>query len=270
MNKLLRTVEKESSQGAMKVGQSEADPVKFAILCMPRTGSSMLTQWLSTHKDIRCLPAIFSKTGWPPRQVSGVGAFAWMRENLDSEWDNLSLRLSKPAKLLREIVAKSSDKVAVGFKHHIGSDNITEPLLGRGAGTRKIILTRNNLLAAYSSHKVVEATGQGAARAGQSIVRAAVTFDPVEFSRFAAKRQRLYEHAREQVRGPVMEIDYTAVRTEEGIGLIGRFLGVDPAGFGLQQTAKRNSDEIVSRFSDPEVVLSYLKQHGLENWASET
>jgi hypothetical protein len=236
---------------------------------MPRTGSSMLTQWLSTHKDVRCLTAIFSEAGWPPKRVSGMGAFGWIRGNISSEWDELSLRLAKPAKLLREIVAKSSDKAAVGFKHHIGSDSITEPLLGRGAGTRKIILTRNNLLAAYSSHKVVEATGQGAARAGQSIVRAEVIFDPEEFSKFAAKRQRLYEHAREQVRRPAMEIDYTAVRAEGGLAIIAEFLGVDPEGFGPQKTAKRNSDEIVSRFANPDVVRAYLREHDLERWAAE-
>jgi hypothetical protein len=230
----------------------------------------MLTQWLSTHKDIRCLPAIFSESGWPPKQASGEGAFGWIRNNIGAEWDNLSLRIAKSAKLLREIAAKNPDKAAVGFKHHLGSNDFTEPLLGRGPGTRKVVLTRNNLLAAYSSHKVVEATGQGAARVGDSIVRAAVLFDPAEFSRFVAKRRRLYEHAREQARKPIMEIDYTAVRTMEGIAEIGRFLGVDPAGFGPQQTAKRNSDDIVSRFANIDAVLSYLREYRLENWTSES
>jgi hypothetical protein len=250
--------------------RSETGPSKFVVLSMPRTGSSMLTQWLSTHKDVRCLPAIFSDAGWPAKKAGGEGPFGWIRNNIGPEWDNLSLRLAKSAKLLREIVAKSPDKLAVGFKHHLGTSEITEPILGRGAGTRKIILTRNNLLAAYSSHKVVEATGQGAARVGQSIVRAEVIFDPEEFSKFISKRRRLYAHAREQARKPVMEIDYTAVRTEEGMAQIGLFLGVDPCGFGPQKTAKRNSDNIVSRFANSDAVLSYLQEHGLEYWTTES
>jgi hypothetical protein len=237
---------------------------------MPRTGSSMLTQWLSTHATIRCLPAIFSEAGWPSKQAEGEGTLAWIRRNIDPKWDDLSLRLAKPTKLLREILAKSSDKTAVGFKHHLGSSDITEPILGRGSGTRKIILTRNNLLAAYSSHKVAEQTGQGAARVGQSIVRATVTFDPDEFSRFVVKRRRLYEHAREQARRPSIEIDYTAVRTPEGLAQIARFLGVDPSGFGTPQTAKRNSDDIVSRFGNSDAVRSYLEKNDLTHWATET
>jgi hypothetical protein len=254
----------------MSAERSESGPIKFVILSMPRTGSSMLTQWLSTHKDVRCLPAIFSDAGWPPKDARGEGALGWIRTHVAPEWDKLELRLAKPTKLLREIVAKSADKAAVGFKHHLGADEITEPILGRGAGTRKIILTRNNLLAAYSSHKVAAATGQGAARVGQSIARATVPFRPEEFSRFIAKRRELYGHAREQARKPMMEVDYTMVRTEAGIAQIGQFLGVDPEGFGRQQTAKRNSDDIVSRFSNPEVVMNYLRQHGLERWTTES
>jgi hypothetical protein len=270
MSELSQSSPRDLSSAETNTGRSDTGPVKFVVLSMPRTGSSMLTQWLSTHKDVRCLPAIFSDAGWPSKNARGEGALGWIRGNIAPEWDNLALRLAKPTKLLREIVAKSADKAAVGFKHHIGADEITEPILGRGAGTRKIILTRNNLLAAYSSHKVAAATGQGAARVGQSIARATVAFRPEEFSRFVAKRRTLYGHVREQARKPMMEIDYTMVRTEAGIAEIGRFLGVDPTGFGPQQTAKRNSDNIVSRFSNPDQVMSYLRDHRLEAWATES
>src|ERR1700733_316025 len=95
MNKLLHAPD-ETSQDSAEVKRSRGEPIKFAILCMPRTGSSMLTQWLSTHKDVRCLTAIFSEAGWPPKRVSGMGAFGWIRGNISSEWDELSLRLAKP------------------------------------------------------------------------------------------------------------------------------------------------------------------------------
>ena len=227
----------------------------------------MVTQWLSTHKDVRCLPAIFSEPGWPSGEVHGRGVFAWIRETLDPEWNVLARRIARPNKLLREIAARSSDKLAVGFKHHLNESEFNEFLLG--SGFRKIILTRNNMLAAYSSHKVVELTGQGAARAGSTVIRAKASFDPGEFSSFRKKRARFYEHARQAARKSWKEIDYTAARTEEGMAEIGRFLGVDPAGFGPAQTAKRNSDDIVSRFSNPDQVRSYLEMNHLEHWTTE-
>jgi hypothetical protein len=231
----------------------------------------MLTRWLSTHKAVRCLPAIFSASGWPrTTKAYGKSAWGWIRGNISPDWDDLSLRLAKHTKLLNEIGAKSSDKAAVGYKHHIAIGDITETILARGPGTRKIILTRNNFLAAYSSHKVADTTGQGFVKAGRAIARATVDFDPEEFSRFAAKRLKLGEFAREMAREPLMEIDYTMARIEAGMAQIGRFLGVDPTGFGPQQTAKRNSDDIVSRFSNPDLVVTYLREQGLEDWATES
>ena len=86
---------------------------------------------------------------------------------------------------------------------------------------------------------MADTTGQGFVKAGRRIARAKVDFDPQEFSRFAAKRLKLGEFAREMAREPLMEIDYTMARTEAGIAQIGRFLGVDPSRFRPQQTAKR-------------------------------
>jgi hypothetical protein len=241
---------------------------RFVVLSMPRTGSTMLTQWLCTHKDVRCLPAIFSEAGWPRQEVHGDGVFAWIRRNIDPEWDDVARRLARPQRLIRHIIARSPDKTAIGFKHHLDESPVNDFLLG--SGLRKIILTRNNLLAAYSSHKVAASTGQGSARPGHTILRTLVTFDPREFARFIARRNRLYEYAREKSQNRCMEIDYTVVRTESGIAGIGPFLGVDSTGFGPQKTAKRNSDDIVSRFANPELVRRYLTDNGLAHWASES
>jgi hypothetical protein len=83
------------------------------------------------------------------------------------------------------------------------------------------------------------------------------------------RRQQQYAIARDKSRGRSIEIDYTVVRGEAGIGSLGRFLGVDPSGFGQQRTTKRNSDDIVSRFDNPEVVRAYLADNGFEHWAWE-
>jgi hypothetical protein len=55
----------------------------------------------------------------------------------------------------------------------------------------------------------------------------------------------------------------------EGIEKLGRFLGIDPSGFGPVPTTKRNSDDILSRFSNPERARAYLEQNDLLHWACE-
>lgn len=253
-----------------RIPRRKVESVQFVVFSMPRTGSTMLTQNLSSHAAVRALPAIFSEEGWPKKRPSG-GTLGWIANTLDPRWDRLEDRVAKPVALLRDIVKASPDKFAVGFKHHLGAHvvAVTNKLLNLGSGLRKIILTRNNMLAAYSSNKVAALTGQGSAKKGATIIAARVEFDAAEFTKFVSRRRLLYDAAHKEAHYPCMEIDYTAVRTEAGMGTIAAFLSIDPAGFGQRTTAKRNSDDIVSRFSNPDGVRAYLRDNGLEGWSTE-
>lgn len=239
---------------------------------MTRTGSSMLTGRLGTHSAIRCFAAIFSERGWyrSDRRVGGV--YRWIDDNMDPSWVSYELRVGQPRKLLSEIAAKSVSKKAVGFKHHLehSSREITDFVLA--LQRPKIILTRNNFLAAYSSSKVVELTGQGSVRArrGPKVVHALATFDAQEFAAFCANRTALYANARAKAKGRRLEIDYVRARTDEGMAEIANFLGVDPAGFGAPKSAKRNSDDVLSRFENRSTVASYLRKKSLDQWAVES
>src|SRR5580704_16984935 len=135
--------------------------ILFVVLSMPRTGSSMLTERLSTHSAVRCFPAIFSAAGWYDGRPTGKGGLmSWIRDNMDPEWEDHVRRTTLPGKLLQEILTKNTDKSAIGFKHHLSAPReITDFVLG--LQRRKILLTRRNYLAAYSSQKIAELTGQG-------------------------------------------------------------------------------------------------------------
>jgi hypothetical protein len=245
--------------------------VLFVVLSMPRTGSSMLTERLSTHDTVRCFPAIFSATGWYDGRPTGNGGLlSWIRDNMDPEWEDQARRLALPGKLLQEIVAKNADKTAVGFKHHLSAPReITDFVLG--LQRRKILLTRNNYLAAYSSQKITEMTGQGAVRAqpDATVIKARAHFEPDEFQAFCSNRESHYAEARTRVVGLTLEIDYVEARTDTGMTRIARFLKIDPNGFGPPRTAKRNSDNIMSRFQNRDEVIAYLRDHDLEHWANE-
>jgi hypothetical protein len=259
-----------NGSGIAKPRPSDGAAVKFVLFFLTRSGSHMLKEWLSGHDAVRCLLSIFGKdSGWPKPGIY-QNRYRWVRDNISPEWDDLELRRTKPLKLLREISACSLDKSVVGFKHQLDREPITDRLLGIGKELRKILLVRDNLLASYSSDKVTDVTGQGTARLGTTVIRAKVLFDPDEFRAFAGKRKNFYARARELMRKPCMEIDYTLARTPEGIEKVGRFLDVDPSGFGSPKTLKRNSDDIVSRFSNPELVRDYLRENALERWEVES
>jgi hypothetical protein len=132
-------------------------------------------------------------------------------------------------------------------------------------------LTRNNLLAAYSSQKVVELTGQGSIRVRRSaeLVTARVNFDEREFSIFCANRKALYAGARAQIKGRKLEIDYVEARTDAGMARIADFLEIDPKDFRAAKTVKRNSDDILSRFENAAEVSTYLHENALQDWATE-
>jgi len=246
--------------------------VLFVVLSMPRTGSSMLTERLSTHRAVRCFPAIFSATGWYDGRPTGrTGLMSWIRDNMDPEWEDQTRRITLPGKILQEILVKNTDKTAVGFKHHLSAPReITNFVLG--LQRRKILLTRNNYLAAYSSQKITELTGQGAVRAqpDATVIKARAHFDPDEFRAFCTNRETHYAEARARAVGLTLEIDYVDARTEAGMARIAKFLKIDPRGFGPPKTAKRNSDNIASRFQNRDDALAYLREHDLEDWAKET
>jgi hypothetical protein len=189
---------------------------------------------------------------------------------MDPAWEDHARRLAMPRKLLLEILAKNPEKSAIGFKHHLsGPREITDFILG--LERRKIILTRNNYLAAYSSQKITELTGQGAARARSAApaLSARARFEASEFEAYCASRTQHYSEARSRVVGLTLEIDYVEARTDEGMAKIARFLKIDPSGFGRHKTAKRNSDDILSRFLNEDEVVGFLREHNLEHWEKE-
>ena len=195
---------------------------------------------------------------------------SWIRDNMDPAWEDQARRLALPGKLLQEILAKNTEKSAIGFKHHLsGAREISDFVLG--LQRRKILLTRNNYLAAYSSQKIAELTGQGAVRAlsDAPIIKARAQFDAAEFRAFCTTRTSLYAEARTHAVGLSLEIDYVDARKDAGMAKIARFLKIDPRGFGQPRTAKRNSDDIVSRFLNKDDVLAYLREHGFEHWTVE-
>jgi hypothetical protein len=243
--------------------------IKFVVFSLPRTGSSMLTERLSTHPDVTCFGAIFSATGWfKPAQPRGGGVLRRLRERMDHRWLDSALRIEDRDRLLTELFEANNDLAAVGFKHHLtGDKNVTQSLFA--SDLRKVFLTRTNHLATYSSSQVAKVTGQGAARRTRPVISGKCVFEGEDFDTYRKQRERLYQRAREGMTGTVLEIEYNEARTGAGMTRLAEFLDVDPRGIGVAPTLKRNSDSIIDRFENPDVVLDHLRKNGLEHLAFE-
>src|SRR5690606_15159424 len=123
-----------------------------------------------------------------------------------------------------------------------------------------------------SSHKIARATGQGTAGRFSEALTTTVEFEPKEFERFVAARAAAYRQAREELQRatqPWLEVEYLEAARPEGRRRIVEFIGADPS-FEIEvPTKKRNTSRIVDRFTNPDEVMGYLEQHGLQHWASE-
>jgi hypothetical protein len=233
---------------------------------MPRTGSVMVALRLCEHPEVYCHRAVFSRQGWPSsKDIFEADLFG----RLDQRWRDLARRIASPVAFVSALEGATDERI-VGLKHHFsGPVEVTRKLVAdRG---RKVVLTRSNLLASYSSQKLVEVTGQGLARRGDDLRAGVCRFDVVEFEAYRARREQVYQQWLPEIakaEAPSMVIDYRAARTEAGIVAILDFLGV-AAIPGSWPTLKRHGVQILDRFENPTDARAHLQLIGREDWIIE-
>jgi hypothetical protein len=123
------------------------------------------------------------------------------------------------------------------------------------------------VLARYSSDKVTRRIRLGMAKQGDRI-----EFDPEEFHAFHLRHDDFYSDARSRLADtgrPYLEISYIEACTPAGMRSIVAAIGADPSAALRVPTAKRNSSDVVSRFSNPDDVAAYLASNDLEHWREE-
>lgn len=223
----------------------------------------MITHQLSVHDNARLVGAIFSDKGWNPntKRLCGIDP------DVKSQWDDVDYRIEHRAELMSQYF--NADGVdCVGFKHHLSGDHDVIRDVLNDSSIRKIILTRTNLLACYSSHKIAvlhRSLGLGAKKP------ATTKFDAKEFNAFMFRRRKAYLRWNmliERQKDTCFTITYNEARQDGGIAKVMDFLDL-PYQSLPQPTKKRNSDDVLSRFSNPDAAAAYLRLKGLEDWVRE-
>jgi len=244
--------------------------MRFAIVASPRTGSSHLTNLLNSRADVLCNGEILH-----PKKVF----VNWRKKHRTPEKlaELFQLRGTSPVEFLERIFEMNYDRPNVGFKILRGQQKHVFDRIIEDHAIRKIILFRRNVLANYSSRLIAGETGQYALNSRkasqQSGERLTVPFDADEFIFF----RRKYESYYAAVMDALLEsgqnfhmINYEEINNPHFFKPVLGYIGADLSGDASEgKHIKQNPSNIVSRFSNPEVVEAFLREHALPHWSFE-
>ncbi|MBC2777790.1 hypothetical protein [Parasphingopyxis marina] len=237
--------------------------IRFAVLSMPRTGSTMVVEKLGSHPDVTCYLALFSKreffaTDHPPTRA--------LRDAL-SGWDVWEDRHEKYAAFMADVVAGTPPCKAMGIKQHINGPKAATQGLLADPDVRLISLVRRNHLATYSSAQIALQKGWNNRRTIAAREQPKVAFDAGQFEKHICAREhhdRLWSGLIAERGGK--EIDYARARTADGAAELWEFIGVDPALGGDTTLVKNNSEDFLQRFENPGDVQDWLEAHDRTDW----
>jgi riboflavin biosynthesis pyrimidine reductase/LPS sulfotransferase NodH len=133
------------------VAELKPDPVRFAIVAAPRTGSNMLCTMLNAHPEILCHHEIFNP-----------GGIHYALDHRDGQFDlgSMAERDRNPAGFLRRVFGHRCGRNAVGFKVNRGQNEMAFHSVLTDLNIRKIILRRRNRVKTFVSELIAEQTGQ--------------------------------------------------------------------------------------------------------------
>lgn len=232
-------------------------PDRFVVLAMQRTGSTMVVSALNSHPDIFCHRELFR---------SSSAATAGLR-GLDARFHDPAFREAHPEEYLEAIYGLGHEARFIGFKLLLSQHPVMRDRLIEDARYCKILLRRDNVLARYSSQRLLEAT-----RAGSVAEGGKVEFVERDFLKYRRYHNRFFDETRrrlEEARRPYFELSYAEACTSAGLSRVLTAIGADASVELRVGTVGGNSPDIVSRFSNPDAVENFLTRNHLEHWRSE-
>jgi len=232
----------------------------------------MLVSMLNGHRQIRCFRELMRATPrWMKKQ--GYRGALKVLDQVDEKYKKDRYRFAHPEEFVESVFATIKNRPAVcGFKLHINQHPAFLERLLKDARWKIILLRRENVLAQYSSHKISKITGQGNASERTRIIQAKAKFVDREFRKFLKKEEIGWAKVQRTLNAcgkPYMAIEYTdLVNTEVADGLLD-FLSIGENENLLPTTKKRNSSNILSRFSNEKTVKRSLENINKKRWMNE-
>jgi hypothetical protein len=244
--------------------------MRFAIIASPRTGSSHLTDLLNSRPDVLCNGEICH-----PKKVF----VNWRKSDRTPEklTELAALRTTDARQFLERIYEIDYDRPHVGFKILRGQqENVFSAIMDDRA-IKKVVLFRRNVLANYSSRLIAKETGQyglNSKKASRETgERVKILFNA---DKFITHRNR-YESYYASVMNSLLEsgqnfhlINYEEINNIYFFKSLLAYIGADLHGLSDEgKHIKQNPPNILSRFSNPDAVETFLRENDLAHWSFE-
>lgn len=249
-----------TGQPVLLPGDEYKMTTKFAIISIPRTGSSYLVTSLQKHPEVTCHGEIFHpKVEW---------------HILDNVRDriNLMARNHKPIEFVNEILDLDLGNIAVGFKIFKGHNDKALDYILKESSIKKIILKRNNIIASFSSLKLAQETNIWNVKYKMETSHKSIQFDGKEFKKYYHEIQKIYAYYKEVLEATnqsYLSISYAEHIMTNRIDVVYDFLCLNKKTSCHSDFQKLYTSDILARFGNPEEVITWLERNGHTDWLKE-
>ncbi|GEA03269.1 hypothetical protein KUL17_21660 [Alteromonas sp. KUL17] len=239
----------------------------FVIYTSQRTGSTMLRDVLSQIEGSYCFPELFRAFDDVPEWLE-----LSVQKGLDKKFLSRDYRENNRLAFFDSLMKLHGDKALVGFKlMSLQDKGFLHSLVARSP-TKVIHLYRDNMLAVYGAAKQAQKSGKAHIKSGETFHTDTVQFDSDEFSAFLTrnnKRIQLEKETLNTLEQAYLSIEYVTLSQYEGFASIFNFLDIKVEHIPHSTYIKRNSWDVLQRFSNPDTVSTYLKEADKCHWSVE-
>ncbi len=238
----------------------------FAIVAMPRSGSTRLCEIVDSHPAAICHHELFHSQEVQAYLPRGRGL-----EALDRDW-----RDAAPAAFLGHFLGFAESwfrgYARHGFKILLNGAQgpVALEIVCPMERLAKIVLRRDNLLAWYTSRQLALATGvwQRARDAPADGGDHKIAFDRQDFCKITERQVVMYRAAIDRLRQSrqrFLELEYAETLTPAGLDGVWRFLGLPPTEVE-SPTRKMNTRPLLDCYSNPGDVRAAMRDIGRQDW----
>ncbi|MGD0190894.1 MAG: sulfotransferase [Rhizomicrobium sp.] len=237
----------------------------FIIVAMPRTGSNFLVAQLNAQPDIWCHGEVFAD-----HHVWAKYSKNQKASRMGREPELLNLRESHLKDFLEALSRENGGRAHVGAKilfSHIHFDAIASD-----KAIKKIVLLRQNVLAQFASRSVSLATGAWNPQQMEKATREPVKFDATEFVKHYNRYVKSYRSLFASLNRSGQRywvIRHDELNNDSAIEGVLSFLGAGASIVTAKHPDVRAPLDVVSRFSNQNDVLEFLRQNDKMAWVCE-
>ncbi len=236
---------------------------KFVVICEPRTGSNLLCSILDKNPYVGCHFELFN-----PNAI-----YYRMQETVRDK-AALATRDGDPILFLEQMYQNAANHRAMGFKLFPSQNRNVFQYCMNATDIKKIILTRENLLAQYSSKLISVQTEQWTAPHSTRPAQTIVNFSKDDFLNYISTINESTKKIEEALKPAQPEnsykVRYAQLADRRTVRMLFKFIRVPNFEISFPPLNKQNTSEILDRFSNPTEALDTLNELGKPAWANET